>query len=136
MSFRPALKPVLAAVAACWLALPAFADDERGVVLLTGNVWADGARSSIEGRAMVCNLAGAASFLSLRTGPDPKAVEIAKLGEMTIIELTGEVQGKWAKAKAVVYEVANDGNLLPEENRGLLTISGWVHSDYLCNYMY
>lgn len=118
------------------LAMPSHAEEERGVVVLTDNVWANGARSSIEGRAMVCNLKGVDSFLSLRTEPDSAAVEIDKLNEMAIVELTGIVQEKWAQTKAVVLEVAQDGNLLPEANRGALSISGWVHTDYLCNYMY
>lgn len=130
------MRNVLFAAALCTAALPAYAAEERGVVVLSGNVWADGARSSIEGRAMICGLKGPSSFLSLRTAPDRASVEIAKLGEMVIVELTGEVEDNWAKTKTVIYEVAQDGNLLPEENRGSLSIAGWLHSDYLCNYMY
>lgn len=119
-----------------WPTVALAVNEERGVVLLTGNVWADGARGSIEGRAMVCNLRKANSFLSLRTNPDGGATEIAKLNEMTIVALTGETQEGWAKTGQVVFEIAQDGNLLPEDNRGMLNIAGWVHTDYLCNYMY
>lgn len=118
------------------LGAPAMADEQRGIVLLTGNVWADGARQSVAGRAMVCALAGFESFLSLRTGPSADGTEILKLSEMAIVELTGETEGNWARAAEVVVEVAQDGNLLPEASQGSLKIDGWLHTDYLCNYMY
>ncbi|MDN3711469.1 hypothetical protein QWZ10_05955 [Paracoccus cavernae] len=63
------MRNVLFAAALCTTALPAYAAEERGIVVLSGNVWADGARSSIEGRAMICGLKGPSSFLSLRTAP-------------------------------------------------------------------
>lgn len=127
---------VAAMLACASMATATDVTEERGVVLLTGNVWADGARESIKGRAMVCNLKNADSFLSLRTGPDSTATEIAKLNGMAIVSLTGETQEKWARTEEIVFEVAQDGNLLPEDNRGTLHITGWVHTDYLCNYMY
>ena len=118
------------------LTAPAMAEEERGIVLLTGNVWAEGARQSIAGRAMVCPLPSPESFLSLRTGPNADTTEILKLSDMTIVELTGETEGSWARVAEVVVEVAQDGNLLPEASQGSLKIDGWLHTDYLCNYMY
>lgn len=124
------------ALMACAFPAMAGTTEERGMVLLTGNVWADGARKTIEGRAMVCNLRSRDSFLSLRVQPDSRAAEIAKLNEMAITTLTGETRGKWAKVQDIVVEVAQDGEFLPQENRGAMNLAGWVHTDYLCNYLY
>lgn len=111
-------------------------EEQRGIVLLTGNVWAKGARRSIEGRAMVCNLRDARDYLSLRTQPTSSATEIVKLNPLTILTLTGATRGKWAEVGNIVFEVGPNGQLLPESSQGTAPIRGWVHSDYLCNYLY
>lgn len=110
--------------------------ETRGMVTLDGDIWANGARGSIKGRAMVCNLASSESYLSLRTAPDIDAVEIAKLNALAIVELTGETKGRWARLSEVITEVSSAGELLLEKNQGTLKLDGWVHTAYLCNYMY
>lgn len=129
-------QPVRVAVVLGILCSGAGAETVRGKVVLDDNVWAQGARDSIAGRAMVCNLKSESSFLSLRTEPQADATEITKLNEMTIVELTGETREKWARISGIVIEVASTGEFLPESSRGELKLDGWVHTDYLCNYMY
>lgn len=107
-----------------------------GVVTLDGDIWANGARASIEGRAMVCNLASPESYLSLRTAPDANATEITKLNALAIVELTDETEAGWARLNEVIIEVSSTGELLPELSRGTLKLDGWVHTAYLCNYLY
>jgi len=109
-----------------------------GGVRLTGGVWADGARESIQGRAMVCAMKTDGSFLSLRTKPKSSAVEIAKLNPLTIVELTGEVSTdkKWAKVDSVIFEIDAKGRELPKEFQAVAPMSGWLHTSYLCNYFY
>lgn len=57
------------ALMACAFPAMAGTTEERGMVLLTGNVWADGARKTIEGRAMVCNLRSRDSFCPCGCSP-------------------------------------------------------------------
>lgn len=110
--------------------------ETRGMVTLDGSVWANGARDSIKGRAMVCNLASPESYLSLHTAPAADALEIAKLNALAIVELTGETEEEWARLSEVIIEVSSTGELLPEKSQGTLKLDGWVHTAYLCNYMY
>lgn len=129
----------LAASASIFVALAApISAQEIGGVRLTGGVWADGARKSIQGRAMVCAMKSADSFLSLRTGPMSSAVEIVKLNPLTIVELTGNVTAdkKWAEVESVVFEIDAKGHELPEKSQAVAPLSGWLHTGYLCNYFY
>jgi len=110
--------------------------ETRGIVALDSGIWANGARASIKGRAMVCNLATPEAYLSLRTAPEADAAEIAKLNALAIVELTGETEEEWARLSEVIIEVSSTGELLPEKSRGTLKLDGWVHTAHLCNYMY
>lgn len=110
--------------------------ETRGIVALDGGIWANGARDSIKGRAMVFNLASPESYLSLHTAPAVDAAEIAKLNALAIVELTGETEEEWARLSEVIIEISSTGQLLPEKSRGTLKFNGWVRTAYLCNYMY
>ncbi len=110
--------------------------ESRGIVALDSGIWANGARVSIKGRAMVCNLASPEYYLSLHTAPAADATEISKLNPLAIVELTGETEEEWARLSEVIIEVSSTGELLPEKSRGTLKLDGWVHTAYLCNYMY
>lgn len=120
---------------------PADAGDIRdiGIVRLTGNVWAEGQRVNIEGRAMVCGLSGDGSSLSVRAAPKIKARVVRKLLPLAIVELTGETDKSrtWAKITGFRREVSpRQGRSLPKTDQKAVQVSGWVHTDYLCTYFY
>ncbi|MEL6722754.1 MAG: hypothetical protein AAFP10_05980 [Pseudomonadota bacterium] len=105
-------------------------------VALTGNIWANGQRTSIKGRSIICGLGEKSTYLSLRTMPNGE--ELLKLNNMMILEITGNVSNDkmWAEISEVIIELKYNGSLYNKDEQRAFKISGWVHTDYLCNYFY
>jgi len=84
---------------------------------------------------MICNLRNSESFLSIRSGPGEGYRIHRNLKRLaTVVVDTRYRSGHWVKVLTAYRKVSVNGESL---NRTVnLSVSGWAHDNYLCDYVH
>lgn len=130
------LRYALVAVAALFAA-PAMAETKTyGEVYLSGlgrESWPLNPTFATH-NAMVCNVNGPDGFLSIRSGPGSDFKAVRKLKRLAIIEVDNrERRGHWVRAVNAYRTVSPEGRSVTHKP---LTVQGWVHDGYLCDFIH
>ena len=84
---------------------------------------------------MICNVRNSESFLSIRSGPDESYRIKRNLKRLAIVVVdTRYRSGHWVKVVTAYRTVSVNGESL---NRVVdLSVSGWAHDNYLCDFIH
>ncbi|MCI4664429.1 MAG: SH3 domain-containing protein [Neomegalonema sp.] len=113
------------------------AAEERtyGAVTLTGlakKSWAYNPRG--ESATMVCNVSGPDGFLAIRSGPGTDYPVERRLKRLAIVVVdTSRVRGAWVAVTDAYRTHSETGRALASSKP--LTVLGWAHSNYLCDFI-
>lgn len=84
--------------------------------------------------AMVCNVNGPDGFLSIRSGPGSDFKAVRKLKRLAIVEVDdSERRGRWVRVVNAYRTVSPEGHSVPHKP---LTVQGWAHDGYLCDFIH
>jgi hypothetical protein len=87
-----------------------------------------------EQNAMVCNVNGPDGYLAIRAAPDAGAEALRKLNRLAIVVVDVTARdGHWIRVVDAYREVTPDGVARPLK---MLSVQGWAHDDYLCDYIH
>ena len=105
-----------------------------GLVDLTGLARASWDLNPLgESNAMVCNVNGPDGFLTIRAHPTSNSKANRHLKRLAIVVVnTRERVGKWVRVVTTHRTHTPNGRPQPHKN---LHVSGWAHSDYLCDFL-
>ena len=107
-----------------------------------GQVWLTGlARNSwhlnspgLE-NAMVCNVNGPDGFLTIRACADTSCASERKLERLAIVVVdTSQRYGRWVRVVDAYRSVDKYGRPLSKVKN--LTVQGWAHDGYLCDFIF
>ena len=86
-----------------------------------------------ESNAMVCNVNGPDGFLTIRARPNSNSKANRRLKRLAIVVVdTRERAGKWVKV--VTANRTHSPNGRPQQFKNL-HVTGWAHSNYLCDFL-
>ena len=86
-----------------------------------------------ESNAMVCNVNGPDGFLTIRARPTSSSKANRRLKRLAIVVVnTRERVGKWVRV--VTAHRTHTPNGRPQQFKSL-HVSGWAHSNYLCDFL-
>ncbi len=127
---------ILAALAAVAIAPSAHAENRTyGQVYLAGlardNAWPLNAPGL--NYVMVCNVNGPDGFLSVRSGAGTEYQQVRAFNRLAILEVdTTNRRGNWVRVVDGSRTHSKDG--FPQEYKHL-SVSGWAHDGYLCDFV-
>lgn len=85
--------------------------------------------------SMVCNVNGPDGFLSVRSGPGTNYPIQRNLKRLAIMVVNTEYrQGNWVWVQDAYRTHTQDGDALARPKD--LPVSGWAHSDYMCDFIF
>lgn len=123
-------------LALCLIGNPVVAEQaEYGAVWLSGlgrDSWP--LNPAGPSQAMVCNVNGPDGFLSIRSGPGTDYAQNRALKRLATITVdTSDRRGRWVRVLDAYRDVSPEGK---PQNYVSLSVTGWAHDGYLCDFIY